>query len=198
MKVRPAPGDHRWQRGALHAATTHDRRRGASSHRPGCGATIGPMRFVHLVKINDPDDPSVEPMTREQVWRGLVQRAERPEDFAPQMQGSRIIARGEASLVRELDFGSFRVRDRVRLLPMEEMLIETQAASEVPSARLCITIEEPGPEQLDVRFEYQIEHQAQAELLETDVCDQLLKRAYYEADLDCVRLLRRRAQAGLI
>jgi hypothetical protein len=156
------------------------------------------MRFVHLVKINDPQDPRIEPLTREQVWRGLLQRAERPEDFAPEMQGSRIIARGEASLVRELDFGSFRVRDRVRLVPMEEMLIETQAASEVPSARLCITIEEPGPAQLDVRFDYEIEHQVKAELLETDACDQLLKQAYYEADLDCIRLLRRRAEAGLL
>jgi len=156
------------------------------------------MRFVHLVRINDPLNPLTEPLTREQVWRGLVQRAERPEEFAREMQGSRIIARGEASLVRELDFGSFRVRDRVRLVPMEEMLIETQAASEVPSARLCITIEEPGPEQLDVRFDYEIEHQAHTELLTPDVCDQLLKQAYYEADLDCIRLVRQRAEAGLL
>ena len=156
------------------------------------------MRFVHLVKINDPLNPLIEPLTREQVWRGLVQRAERPEDFAPEMQSSRIIARGDASLVRELDFGSFRVRDRVRLVPMEEMLIETQAGEEVPSARLCITIEEPGPEQLDVRFEYEVQHPAETALLEENVCDQLLRQAYYEADLDCIRLVRQRAEEGLL
>ena len=156
------------------------------------------MKFVHRVKINDPHNPRGALLTRAQVWRGLLQRAERPEDFAPQLESSRIIARGDASLVRELDFGTFRVRDRVRLVPMEEMLIETEGASGVPSARLCITIEEPGPDELDVRFEYDVEHLARDELMSPDVCTQLIREAYTQADLDCVRLFRARARAGLI
>ena len=42
-------------------------------------ATI--MKFTHLVEINMPDNPLVMKITREQLWRGLVLRAERPTLF---------------------------------------------------------------------------------------------------------------------
>ena len=39
------------------------------------------MRFEHLVQINDPLMPLLEPLSREQLWRGLVRRAEEPTRF---------------------------------------------------------------------------------------------------------------------
>jgi len=72
------------------------------------------MRFEHLVKINDPLNPLIEPLTREQVWEGLLLRAEQPQVFMSHLEAARIVARGNACLASELDFGSFKVRDRAR------------------------------------------------------------------------------------
>ena len=39
------------------------------------------MRFEHLVEINDPLMPLLTELTREQLWRGLVLRADDPTRF---------------------------------------------------------------------------------------------------------------------
>ncbi|HVE88597.1 MAG TPA: AtaL-like protein, partial [Burkholderiaceae bacterium] len=39
------------------------------------------MRFEHLIQINDPLMPLLDTLTREQLWRGLVMRAEEPTQF---------------------------------------------------------------------------------------------------------------------
>lgn len=39
-----------------------------------------PVNFEHLIQINA-DDPAVPHLTREQLWEGLVLRAEQPQLF---------------------------------------------------------------------------------------------------------------------
>lgn len=39
------------------------------------------MNFEHLIQINDPSNPLVESLTREQLWEDLVLRAEQPQLF---------------------------------------------------------------------------------------------------------------------
>ncbi|MBK9243241.1 MAG: DUF1857 family protein [Burkholderiales bacterium] len=39
------------------------------------------MRFEHLVQINDPLQPLLTEVSREQLWRGLLRRAEQPTEF---------------------------------------------------------------------------------------------------------------------
>ena len=39
------------------------------------------MKFVHLIEINATDNPLIDPLSRDQLWRGLVLRAERPTLF---------------------------------------------------------------------------------------------------------------------
>jgi hypothetical protein len=36
------------------------------------------LNFEHLIQINDPLNPLLENMTRDQLWEGLVLRAEQP------------------------------------------------------------------------------------------------------------------------
>ena len=52
------------------------------------------MKFEHLVQINDPLMPLLDPLTRSQVWRGLVRRAEDPVPFILGLDDCRILARG--------------------------------------------------------------------------------------------------------
>lgn len=156
------------------------------------------MRFVHIIQINDPLNPSIAPLTREQVWRGLVRRAEYPKEFLPQLEHSLIVARGERTLARELNFGAFIVRDRVRLEPMECLTFDTEAAANVPSGSLSITIEEPGAELLQVRFSYAINRAALDDPETQRMYEDFTKSAYLETDIDCVKLIRRLAGEGAL
>jgi hypothetical protein len=155
------------------------------------------MRFEHLVQINDPLNPLIEPLTRGQVWQGLLLRAERPQVFTAHLVGARIVVRGEYYLARELDFGSFKVRDRVRLEPMQRMLIETDPSDDFSFGTLTVTIEEPGVDHLQLRFEYVVQRTHGETLQQEASYDRLVKAAYHAADIDCVRIIRHHA-AGLV
>lgn len=154
------------------------------------------MHFEHLVKINDPLNPLIEPLTRAQVWHGLLLRAEQPQAFMTHLTGVRIVARGDFCIVRELDFGSFKVRDRVRFEPMQRMIIETESADDRGVGTLTMTIEEPGSEQLQLRFQYALERLRSEAPEQEAMYDRFVKAAYREADIDCVRIIRQRAAAA--
>ena len=153
------------------------------------------MRFVHIIEINDPTQPLIVPLTRSQVWRGLLRRVEQPTEFLPQLTGCLIFMRGETTLARELNFGSFSVRDRVRLEPERQIVIETEAAKDVPAGRLVMTIEEPGEALLQIRFHYEINRERSADEAMEQKFDRYVQSAYLEADIDSVRIIRALADA---
>lgn len=157
------------------------------------------MRFEHLIEINDPLNPLLDPLSRSQLWRGLVRRAENPCEFVLGLNGVTIHERvedgTETELARTLDFGAFEVHDRVRLAPLSHTEIRTQASPHFPASRMLIRIEEPEPDRLYLRFLY-----------ESDVADgdgeldittaQLRNQAYQSADMDTVAQIRRLAEEG--
>jgi hypothetical protein len=150
------------------------------------------MKFSHLVQINDPHNPLIEPMTREQLWRGLVLRAEDPAQFVMALDAVRILERGENLLVRELHFGKVRIRDRVSFDPMLEVRYDTDAFDDMPEARLVMRIEEPAAGQLFLRFDYE----TLAPDSHSDFYDDFLRTAYIKADVDTVSHIRRLAHEG--
>lgn len=157
------------------------------------------MRFEHLVQINDPLIPLLDPLTRAQLWRGLVRRAEEPTLFVLNLERATVHARtqtGEVTeLARTLDFGAFSVEDRVRLYPLDRTEIHTAATARWPASRLTIRIEEPGPDALFLRFTYESdEREGGGELDALTVT--LRQRAYESADLDTVQRIRELAQRG--
>jgi hypothetical protein len=157
------------------------------------------MRFEHLVEINDPLMPLLAELTRAQLWRGLVKRAEQPALFTPALDGATIEARrqhdGATEIERSLDYGTFRVRDTVRLHPDDRTEIHTQAGPTWPASRLTIRIEEPQPGALFLRFVYESEEvEGSGEL--DDVTTRLRRQAYQAADLDTVQRIRQLAEDG--
>ena len=155
------------------------------------------MRFEHLVQINDPLIPLLDPLTREQLWRGLVRRAEEPTLFVLGLEAATVHARERlgdvVELVRTLDFGAFTVDDRVRLYPLDRTETRTAATPRWPASRLTIRIEEPEPDALFLRFTYESD---EAEGALDAVTAALRKRAYESADLDTVQRIRELAQRG--
>ncbi|HEY5293221.1 MAG TPA: SRPBCC family protein [Burkholderiales bacterium] len=156
------------------------------------------MQFSHLIQINDPLDPLIDPLSREQLWRGLVLRAENPLLFVMALDGFEIVERGDNMLARELRFGKLTLRDRVRFEPMKQVRYEIEAAGDSPAATLVMTIEEPEPGQLFVRFDYETQ-QGEAAAPIDEFYSSFAKQAYVEADIDTVSTIRRLAleQGGL-
>ena len=150
------------------------------------------MKFSHLIQINDPLNPLIDPLSREQLWRGLVLRAENPMLFVPALDGFAIVERGENELTRELRFGRLLLRDRVSFSPMRQVRYDIAASAESPAATLAMTIEEPESGQLFVRFDYETLRAGAAEPLE-EFYSSFAKQAYVEADIDTIRNIRRLA-----
>lgn len=154
-----------------------------------------PLLFEHLVQVNDRRDSRLEPLSRRQLWRGLVQRAERPRYFMPWIEDTEIVKRADGSWERELDFGAFRVRDRVHFEEEESVRYHIIDGGPGTSGDLIMRIEEPAPGELFVRFIYEVrsmDHQADSPLAG------FVKDAYRQADEDTVAGIRVLAASSLL
>ncbi|MBS1138222.1 MAG: hypothetical protein H6R11_2176 [Proteobacteria bacterium] len=155
------------------------------------------MNFEHLIEINDASLPDLQPLTRSQLWRGLVIRAEKPQLSVIGLDDCRILERGDGFLKRELRFGHLQVRDRVRLMPLQSVTYETEASGEMAASRLIMAIEEPWPERLFVRFTYADVLGPAAGAMD-QFYDEHRKQAYLFADIDTIATIRRLASEGLL
>jgi hypothetical protein len=73
---------------------------------------------------------------------------------------------------------------------MQQVRYEIEAAQNSPAATLAMTIEEPEPGQLFVRFDYEtLPGGAMAPL--DDFYSSFAKQAYVEADIDTISTIRR-------
>jgi hypothetical protein len=151
------------------------------------------LNFEHLIQINDPLNPMVEAMTREQLWEGLVLRAEQPQLFVIGLDSCTILSRTDSTLERELHYGHATVRDRVTLTPNESVRYDILATAEHVGGSLTMTIEQPDPLQLFLRFEYRTTLPT-ADTEDDRQTSEIVKSAYRESDIDTVRLIRQFVQ----
>ncbi len=145
------------------------------------------MRYEHLVQINDPGRPDIRPLSREQLWRGLVLRAARPELFDASIDATRTVEEDAARQLSEVRRGAATVTERVELAPDAQVTLTVVGGSGLCGSRLELRIEEPVPHALFVRFVYEVA----GEELPTDEGElSALRQAYYFADLETVRHIR--------
>ena len=128
-------------------------------------------------------------------------RAEDPTQFVLGLESATIHShevRGEVhELTRTLDFGSFRVDDRVRLVRDCGSEVHTEAGPTWPASRLAITIEEPEADLLFLRFVYEFEEAAGSDERDPVIVG-LRQQAYERADLDTVVRIRALAEQGVL
>lgn len=153
------------------------------------------MKFSHLVIINDPLNPLIDPLTVEQVWRGLVLRAEKPQMFVPWLDACTITSRSDKELVRELRFGKVLIRDHVTFHPPTQVQYHVPAQNDIPLSSLSMRIEIPQEGVLVVRFEY-ADDSPDTEGTPEDFYNEFRRSAYQEADIDTIRLIRELAAQG--
>ena len=153
------------------------------------------MKFEHLIQINDPLNPLIDTISIEQLWRGLVLRAESPTLFVPHLDECTIGERSSGSFQRRLRYGDLVIDDVVHLTPLKEVRYEVPAQGEIAPSSLKMIIEAPTEGVLLVRFCYddgQGEHTDPANAM----YDDFKRSAYQEADIDTVRILRQLAGEG--
>lgn len=154
------------------------------------------MKFEHVIVINSPDTPPQAMLTRDQLWFGLLYRAEDPRAFLPGLDACTILERTPDSLVRALHFGQTVINDEVFFEPFEALTFESRATSQHAGGHLRISIEEPRQNELALRFVYR------TTLPDSDsdpggVYADFVKAAYHASDLDTVRVIREIAESEL-
>ena len=154
-----------------------------------------PMKFEHLIEINDPLNPLIDTLSLEQVWRGLVLRAESPKLFVPHLDECQISERGGSGFSRRLRYGELVIEDKVILVPQMQVRYEVAAQKDISASSLVMTIEMPDEASLWVRFQYDDGHDAATDAANA-MYDEFRRSAYQESDIDTVRILRELAAEG--
>ena len=154
------------------------------------------MNFEHLLQINDPENPLIEPLSRQQIWQGLLHRVENPLPFLPGLESCTILERQVNSLLRELDFGPASIQDRVTLAESQWVRFDIVPSETHAGGRLTITIEEPEPSFLFLRFAYETTLASNPNSEERAYIE-YVKSAYHQSDIDCVRIIRTLAAGGV-
>ncbi|KQN73349.1 hypothetical protein ASF04_09585 [Duganella sp. Leaf61] len=153
------------------------------------------MKFEHLIEINDPLNPLLDALSIEQLWSGLVLRAESPKLFVPQLDDAIIDERTDYGFRRRLRYGQLVIEDRVSLEPLQRVVYDVPAQNEITASTLTMSIEQPTPETLYVRFQYDDGHDAETDAANA-MYDEFKRSAYKEADIDTVGMIRELATQG--
>lgn len=161
----------------------------------GRDATIAAMQFEHLIAINDPGNPLIIPLSREQLWAGLMHRVENPLPFLPGLENFKIVEHEDNSLLRDLNFGAAVIQDRVTLVESAWVRFDILPSEQHAGGSLTITIEEPNPGHLFLRFAYATTFGNNPNS-EDRAYVEYVKSAYHQSDVDCVRIIRTLAAGG--
>lgn len=149
------------------------------------------MNYEHLIEINDPGNPLLDPLSRNQLWQGLVLRAESPELSVMGLDACVMLERRVDYLRRELRFGRLRINDEVFFEPQQSIRYEIMASEQFPASTLIMRIEEPYPGRYFIRFLYGNVEDENDEMIRNH-----LKQAYEQADNDTVAIIRELAKMG--
>jgi hypothetical protein len=152
------------------------------------------MKFNHLVEINDPSNSLLDPLTRDQLWHGLVLRAEAPTLFVPWLDSCKLMQRSSHAVARELRYGTLLVCDNVTFISQQSVHYAVPQQNDIPASTLVMSIEEPQPGVLFVRFEYD-DGSGDETSVETFYND-FRRSAYEQSDIDTIRIIRQLARQG--
>ncbi|MDE2439758.1 MAG: DUF1857 family protein [Betaproteobacteria bacterium] len=153
------------------------------------------MNFEHLIQINDLQNPLIVVLSRDQLWQGLLHRVEDATPFLPGLESCTIVERHADHLLRRLDFGPAVIQDRVTLSERHWVRFDILPSEQHAGGSLTISIEEPEPDALFLRFAYTTSFGTNPNSEDRAYID-YIKSAYHQSDIDCVRIIRTLAAGG--
>lgn len=152
------------------------------------------LEFEHIIQVNDPEQPTLRPLSRQELWEGLLFRARQPGRFTDSLE-CRIEEVEEGAFIRRLRAGGSEFRDKVFLFPPNEIHSQTTGEPEQLYAESISRIEEPAPGYLFVRFTYRRDSGNVEGVVDVD---EHLKSAYVHNDRDALAMIRQFAEHGLL
>jgi hypothetical protein len=155
------------------------------------------MNFEHLIQINDLQNPLIVALSRDQLWQGLLHRVEDATPFLPGLESCTIVERHADHLLRELNFGAAVIHDRVTLQERHWVRFDILPSEQHAGGSLTISIEEPEPDALFLRFTYATSFATHPNSEDRAYID-YVKSAYHQSDVDCVRIIRTLAADGTL
>ncbi|MGV8897664.1 MAG: SRPBCC family protein [Burkholderiaceae bacterium] len=155
------------------------------------------MKFSHSIDINDPQNPSITPLTRQQLWLGLVLRAEAPKLFMPHLDQCTVFDPIENTVLRELHFGDLIIRDCVTYYILQQVHYAIAEQGDIAASSLIMRIEEAPSGALSVLFEYDNGHDEAPDAANA-MYDDYRRSAYFAADTDTIEIIRELAAQGAL
>jgi len=152
------------------------------------------LEFEHIVQINDPEDSNIRPLTRAQLWDGLLLRARDPGKFNNALT-CRLADENSDGFIRYIQAGDTEFREQVSLTHQEKIETVTSGADQLLHAESITSIEEPAEGYLFVRFCYRRDMEDTAE---GSMIGEHLKSAYFHTDIDAIALIRMLADDELL
>lgn len=149
------------------------------------------MRFEHLIEINSPAtsvNMVVPAFSGEQLWRGLLVKVHEPGRFPGGPDHCEVARTDEPEvLLRTLRFGPHEFHDRVELQAAARVVFTPEPHGDTTPVRLTLSVEEPRPALVVLRFVYE----SLAELsAEEAYYNEFRQNAWLLHDRDMVRTLR--------
>lgn len=148
------------------------------------------MRFEHIIEINSPrvgTQMAVPPLSREQLWNGLMIRVKEPQRFPLGPERCDWQETEPGVFRRELHFGQHHFRDEVLATLHERLQFTPEAHGDTTPIRLTLSIEEPQAGQMVLRFVYE----PLGELSQEEAYyNEYRHNAWLHNDRDMVRTLR--------
>ncbi|HEX4422013.1 MAG TPA: AtaL-like protein [Kofleriaceae bacterium] len=147
------------------------------------------------IAVNPPGTRS--PISRAEVWQGLVRKADNALPFVPQITSCKVIERETATrFVRDIELGGAKLRERVELTPERQVTFTRLAGPVLGTIRNMI---DDTPEGLALRFAFALEVTG-ASPAEEAAYARTMEQAYLgavDATLAAIRTLHDQAAARL-
>lgn len=149
------------------------------------------MQFEHIVQVNDLSLADMPLITRQQLWQGLVARVRQPHRFVIGLERFDIFDDQGDRLTRRLHLPGLTVEDEVVFEEPLRIRHWIRPNEHVAGGSLSMTIEEPEPNALFVRFSY-ITHDEPV-LGDELPYDTFVQQAYIAMDVETIALIRQDA-----
>jgi Domain of unknown function (DUF1857) len=111
--------------------------------------------MTRSIPVNDRNNPDQPILTRHQVWRGLVLKAENALPFVPKMTKCETFERGDNYLIRDVVFRGEPARERVTFYPEQKVQFDRLSGNTLGT--ILNEIEEDDKENLFLRFTFSLE-----------------------------------------
>ena len=113
------------------------------------------IEISRTVLVND--DPDAPQLDQDQVWHGLLLKANDALPFVPQMESCHVLERGDGWLVRDILLKGVPLRERVTFEPKRRVAFERIRG--VERGRIENVIETDAEGRLTLRFSFALTHE---------------------------------------